>query len=98
MIRNTILAIALAAGLAACGDDDSDGGSAPPPDPAFVSIKVVVDRNCGGCHNGTTHPLRFDSSAKFKTAKVKTRIANGSMPPSPKRLSDEDKKALLEYL
>lgn len=85
---------------AACGDGGGGYDDAPPQDddPAWLEIKPVVDANCGGCHNGSTHPLRLDSKQAFRSAKVRTRITNGSMPPAPRKLAEADKAALLAYL
>jgi hypothetical protein len=66
-------------------------------DRAWDDVKPLVEAKCGGCHNGTVHPLRFDTGAKFKASKAKLRISNGTMPPSG-GLSDADKQRLLTYL
>lgn len=87
--------------FASCGkqynDAEYEDGPAPQDDPAYAAIKPIVDRECVKCHNGKTHPLKFDSAASFKGSKAKTRIGNGSMPPNG-QLKDDDKKALLSYL
>lgn len=95
----SILAVA-ALSLSGCGGAGNTYGDdpAPQPDAAFDAVKPLVAKNCGGCHNGSTHPLKFDSGAKFKASKAKARLTAGTMPPSPKTISDEDKQALLAYL
>lgn len=70
----------------------------PPADPSFADVKPVIDRNCGKCHNGSVHPLKFDTAAKFKGSKAKARIANNTMPPAPAVMSAEDKGKLLAFL
>lgn len=93
--------------MVACGSDYSGSGyeqPAPTPTPSpspepkgFAAIKPVIDRDCGGCHNGRVHPLKFDSEAAFRGSKAKARILNGSMPPNGP-LAPADKKALLDFL
>lgn len=98
-----LVALFLAIGwcLVACGGPETDydyGDETPPPaDPAFVAVQPVVDRECGRCHNGSVHPLKFSSGAAFKGSKAKARIGNGTMPPD-RALKPEDKQALLDYL
>lgn len=86
--------------MTGCGTESKtpDPGPPPPPDNAFAEIKPTVDKNCGKCHNGSTHPLKFDTAAKLKASKAKLRVSNGTMPPSPHSISDADKQKLLAYL
>lgn len=90
-----------------CGSDYSDEGyqQQPPPPPvtkppvglSFEGVKPILDKDCGGCHNGRVHPLKFDSEAAFRGSRAKARILNGSMPPNGP-LAPADKKALLDFL
>lgn len=96
--------IVLGLALSACGSSDGGygGDNAPPPppaaDPEFAAVQPVIEKACGKCHNGTVHPLRFDTAAKFKAGKAKARLAAGTMPPPPATISAEDKQVLLAYL
>jgi hypothetical protein len=98
MLEALFVTLVLALG-AACGSqpDPYQTGPARPPDEAFAAVKPVVDRACGSCHNGQTHPVRFDSAARFKTAEVRRRLETGQMPPGG-RISASDKETLLAYL
>lgn len=101
MKKMTLPILAVLALAAACGGGGNtygDDDPAPQPDAAFDAVKPVIARNCAGCHNGSTHPLRFDSGAKFRASKAKAKLTGGLMPPPPKTISDEDKRALLAYL
>jgi hypothetical protein len=98
--------IALGFTLTACGSS-GDGGygggdnkPAPPPadDPEFAKVQPLIEKNCGKCHNGTTHPVKFDTAAKFNAGKAKARLTAGTMPPPPATISADDKQALLAYL
>ena len=60
----------------------------------FDDIKSLVDETCNKCHNGSTHPVKFDSYEAYKKPNVKTRIENDTMPPGG-GLSDEVKGRLL---
>ncbi len=96
--------IVLGLALNACGSSDGGyGDSTPPPaapaaDPEFAAVQPVIEKNCGKCHNGTTHPLKFDTAAKFKAGKAKARLTSGTMPPAPATISSDDKNVLLAYL
>ena len=92
-----ILAAACGDGGGAYGDGGGDDGGQGPDDPAYAEVKPIVDRECGKCHNGSTHPLRFPNGAAFKASRAKARIANGTMPPGG-GLKPDDKAALLAYL
>jgi hypothetical protein len=107
-----LLTLCLAAAiifLSSCGYESNDADPLPPPaprpgpgpgpqgDPAWDELKPLVVANCGGCHNGTTHPLKFDSGAAFKRSKAKARISNGTMPPSG-ALAPDVKAKMLAYL
>jgi hypothetical protein len=92
--------------LTACGTDPAPQPApqptpTPSPNPTpggdvvWEDVEAIVKGNCGNCHNGLVHPLKIDSEVTFKTAKVKQRIENGSMPPPPRKLAVDDKKALL---
>ncbi len=72
-------------------------GPAPADDPAFTALRASVDETCGPCHNGKVHPVVFDSAAKFKTAKVRSLIEGGQMPPGGK-IDATVKARLLAYL
>jgi uncharacterized membrane protein len=80
------------------GGYESTSSPGPVNDPEYESVRAIVDANCGTCHNGSTHPLKLQSSADFKQAKVKARIESGSMPPPPRSLNASDKSQLLGYL
>jgi mono/diheme cytochrome c family protein len=93
--------IFLALTLAGCGGSSKPEEAEAPraaPDPEFAAVLPVVEKNCGKCHNGVKHPLKFDSAAKLKGSKAKARITNGSMPPAPATISEADKATLLGYL
>lgn len=88
-------------GLSGCGDSGGYGGGGPEPEPtpdtpAFVAIKPVVERACGGCHNGQVHPLKLDTEARWKGSKARARLEAGTMPPGG-RIDAGDKAALLAY-
>jgi hypothetical protein len=87
--------------VSGCGTESKKASEPPPPPPADTAwtgeIKPLVERHCGGCHNGTTHPLKFDTGAKFKGSKARVRISNGTMPPNG-ALPDDVKAKLLAYL
>jgi hypothetical protein len=57
---------------------------------------ALVAAKCGKCHNGSTHPLNFDSPEKFKTELVIKRISEGTMPPGG-GLDAASKDGLLKY-
>ena len=80
------------------GDDDGNGDAGGGDAESFASLKPVVDKNCGGCHNGSVHPLKLDTEAAFRNARVKARIAGGTMPPPPARMSTDDKQRMLSFL
>ncbi len=84
--------------VSSCGDSypDESAGGPPVSDPAYAAVAPIVNKNCGTCHNGSTHPLKLDSGAKLKAAAG--RIRNGSMPPAPRKLTPDDKTKLLEYV
>jgi hypothetical protein len=91
--------------MPACGSEkEADPYPEPRPpkpgpagDAAWDELKPIVAANCGGCHNGSTHPLKFDSGAAFKRSKAKVRISNGSMPPTG-ALAPDVKAKMLAYL
>ncbi len=85
--------------LFGCGRaNDEEYTDAPAPDAEWTAIAADVATNCGKCHNGVKHPMKLDTAAAFKAPKVKTRIANGSMPPAPGKLADDVKARFLAYL
>lgn len=100
IISITLLLIVL---LTGCG---TESNSTPPPapepspsaDPVWVEIKPIIDRNCGKCHNGQVHPLKFDTAQRFKGSKAKARITDRTMPPTGTVMSDSDRTKLLKYL
>ena|SRR3990167_3268525 len=84
-----------------CGSADERTYTNKPPataDQAWLDLKPIVQANCGGCHNGTTHPLVFDSGAKFKASKAKAKLVAGLMPPPPAVISADAKAKMLTYL
>lgn len=99
-----IISIAMLIGvlLSGCGTESSSEPPAPTPpppaDPAFDEVKPVIQRNCGKCHNGSYHSLKFDTAARFKGSKAKLKITDRSMPPPPNVMSDQDRQKLLAYL
>jgi len=95
-MRGTLLALSL---LLSCGSPPNDEKEvSAPPSKAFVEVKPIIEKNCGGCHNGNVHPLKFNTESAFKNAKVRARIENGSMPPPPRQMSGEDKARLIAFL
>lgn len=100
IVSLAVLLIVLATG---CGTESNSKDAEPPGPPpaadkAWDEIKPVVDRNCTKCHNGSVHPLKFDTAAKFKGSKAKARITDRTMPPAPAVMSDTDRQKLLTYL
>lgn len=83
-----------------CGTSSKSSPPPPPPpvtDTAFEAVRPLVEQKCGPCHNGTVHPLKFDTGAKFKASKAKARITADTMPPTNK-LDSDSKQKLLAYL
>lgn len=92
-----IVTTVCACGVKSSSDDDPPPSPPPATDKAWDEIKPLVQTRCGGCHNGTVHPIKFDTAAKFKGSRAKARITDGSMPPGG-GLSATDKQKLLAYL
>ncbi len=85
--------------MVSCGSDYQTPAERAPArrdSASFASVKALVDGECVKCHNGSSHPLNLGSEAAFNQAKVKARIASGSMPPN-KVLAPETKATLLSY-
>jgi hypothetical protein len=81
-------------------DDYGDSPSQPPPvatDAKFAAVQPTIARACGRCHDGVKQKPKFDTPAKFKTAKVLQMIESGAMPPGGK-IEGDDKDALVAYL
>jgi hypothetical protein len=103
MVGKVFLACAIAWFCVACGSggDGGGGGEEPAPqpsgDPEFDALKPILAEDCGGCHNGSVHPLKFDTPAKLKNSKAKLRVANDTMPPGG-GLRTDHKTAILGYL
>lgn len=87
--------------LASCGIDSEPDVEYRTPDrtedAAFAAVKPVVQAKCGGCHNGSVHPLNFGNGATFKASRAAARIKAGTMPPSGP-LDADSKSKLLAYL
>lgn len=94
-----LMAVLLMPGCGVSSKDEPQAPQPPPPrDEAWEAVKVVIDRNCTPCHNGTIQPLKFDTAAKFKGSQAKAKLKANLMPPPPKVISAEDKQKLLAYL
>lgn len=95
------LAILAALAASSCGVDSEPEVEyrkpAPANDTAFEAVKPLVQAKCGGCHNGTNHPLDFSNAATFKGSNAAKRIKAGTMPPSG-ALDADSKGKLLAYL
>lgn len=88
----------------ACGTEKHPSPPSPAPtstppqaDADWGALQPLVAANCGKCHNGTNHPLKFDSGASFKASKAKLKISNGTMPPVG-ALAPDVKAKMLAYL
>lgn len=98
-MKYAVLVLALAGLTFGCGRaNDEEYTDAPAPDAEWDAIAADVSANCGKCHNGVKHPFNINSAAAFKSPKVKTRIANGTMPPPPAQLPADVKARFLAYL
>jgi len=90
--------------IGSCGEDKDEPVPAPAPkaspvrDAAFTAIYPIIRANCTPCHDGIKHPVKFETPEQFKGSKARARITNGSMPPSPKKMTADSKGKLLEYL
>jgi hypothetical protein len=78
-------------------DETSYEPTPPAPDAQWANVKVIIDRDCGSCHNGVKETA-FTSGAVFKASKAKAKLTGGLMPPPPKTIPAGDKSALLAYL
>lgn len=76
---------------------DEPGPRAPTGDTAFDAVREDVRIDCGRCHNGSIHPLVFDTGEKFRGSRARDRIVDGTMPPGG-GLADDVKRRLLAYL
>lgn len=90
MIKYIILTL-----LIGCGSKAKDP-SPQPKDPEFDQIAGIVQSECGPCHNGSNQ--RQWNQFNFKLSAAANRIKQGTMPPPPRTLSEENKTALLAYL
>lgn len=80
-----------------CGNLSNDYDEPPAQsDPEYDKIAPLVARNCGGCHNGSNQ--KAFTAARFKSSAARARLKNGSMPPAPATISQDDKALLLAYL
>lgn len=89
--------------LPACGVESKSKDPEPPTKPpvadkAWDELKPLVQENCGSCHNGTVHPLKFDTGAKFKASKSRAKLEARLMPPPPRTISEDAKQKMLQYL
>lgn len=92
------LSVAWALNSCGSGSGYGDGVSKTPTDtdPAFATASAAIQRNCASCHNGKNQ-APFDSGARLKASKAKSKILAGQMPPSGV-LPEADKKAILDYI
>lgn len=96
------LTVLCALQLVSCSHKDDDVQASaptpsPPADPQWAAISQLIAKNCGTCHNGTVEPA-FATGAVFKASAARAKLQSGEMPPAPRKISDEDKAALLAYL
>lgn len=76
--------------LLSCGAKDDYEIVYPPNAYTFDEIKSA----CVKCHNASAPAIPLDESTFKASAKVKARIENGSMPPSPEGF---DKARALQF-
>lgn len=67
----------------------------PPPYTEWQETYALIEEHCETCHNGSIHPLEFNSEKIWLESKAKQKIESNQMPPN-KALTAEEKESLLE--
>lgn len=63
-----------------------------------ANLDSTVAQTCGTCHNGSTHPLKLQTTAQLKaSAKAKSEIEQNAMPPGGGLAPDKKATLLSVY-
>lgn len=65
--------------------------------PTDAQVTAIIQKDCGGCHNGSQEPSLLPLTT-FKSSAALSFLRAGQMPPPPKSISADDKASLVAYL
>jgi mono/diheme cytochrome c family protein len=99
------LAVIAATALGACGNQGGEGGQGSQDQQQATSGDAIFKQNCAGCHTlaaagsqGQTGPNLDDAKPSAAAAERQVRNGGGGMPAFGDQLSDQQIKAVAEYV
>jgi hypothetical protein len=83
-------------------DPDPVDPTNPSPDKDAIKVAAIdaIKRNCTNCHNPAVQPpsLQQESDIIRQKSRICIRVSNGTMPPPPARLGNDDKKLIGDFV